>query len=252
LSGVRVVKAFARQSFEEEKFDEENQKKYTKGRYLLLMHALFWPITDIMCGAQMLGGFVFAGWLTINGEISIGAYVAYAGLVVWIIWPLRNLGRLIVQMSESLVSFGRVSTVVDQEREPVFEGSVQTMRRCAAPSSSRTCTSPTPAPTARPARRQLQRRTGAVGGADGRTGSGKSSLVNLLPRFYDYTGGRILLDGIELKEYPRHYLRRQIGIVEQEPFLFSRTVRDNITYGVTRAVPDDEVEEPPARRPSTR
>jgi ATP-binding cassette subfamily B protein len=71
----------------------------------------------------------------------------------------------------------------------------------------------------------------------------RSSLVNLLPRFYDYTGGRILLDGIELKEYPRHYLRRQIGIVEQEPFLFSRTVRDNITYGVNREVADDEVEE---------
>ncbi|HAJ35925.1 MAG TPA: ABC transporter ATP-binding protein, partial [Chloroflexi bacterium] len=76
----------------------------------------------------------------------------------------------------------------------------------------------------------------------GGTGSGKSSLVNLLPRFYEYTSGRILLDGIELKEYPRHYLRRQIGIVEQEPFLFSRTVRDNITYGVTRNVSDDEVE----------
>jgi ATP-binding cassette subfamily B protein len=77
----------------------------------------------------------------------------------------------------------------------------------------------------------------------GATGSGKSSLVNLLPRFYEYTGGRILLDGIDLKEYPRHYLRRQIGIVEQEPFLFSRTVRDNITDGVTREVPDAEVEE---------
>ena len=75
----------------------------------------------------------------------------------------------------------------------------------------------------------------------GATGSGKSSLVSLLPRFYEYTSGRILLDGIDLKEYPRHYLRRQIGIVEQEPFLFSRTVRDNITYGVGRQVPDDEV-----------
>ena len=76
----------------------------------------------------------------------------------------------------------------------------------------------------------------------GSTGSGKTSLVNLLPRFHEYTGGRILLDGVELKEYSREYLRRQIGIVEQEPFLFSRSIRENITYGVGRDVSDEEVE----------
>ncbi len=76
----------------------------------------------------------------------------------------------------------------------------------------------------------------------GPTGSGKTSLVNLLPRFYEYTDGSLTLDGIELKEYPRHALRQQVGIVEQEPFLFSRTIRENITYGVGRAVPDAEVE----------
>jgi ATP-binding cassette subfamily B protein len=76
----------------------------------------------------------------------------------------------------------------------------------------------------------------------GSTGSGKTSLVNLLPRFYEYTGGSLTLDGVELKEYPRHILRQQIGIVEQEPFLFSRTVRENITYGVGGNVSDDEVE----------
>jgi ATP-binding cassette subfamily B protein len=76
----------------------------------------------------------------------------------------------------------------------------------------------------------------------GSTGSGKTTLVNLLPRFYDYTEGSLTLDGVELKDYPRRYLRQQIGIVEQEPFLFSRTIRENITYGVGRDVPNAEIE----------
>ena len=77
----------------------------------------------------------------------------------------------------------------------------------------------------------------------GSTGSGKTSLVNLLPRFYEYSDGSITLDGVELKDYSRQYLRSQIGIVEQEPFLFSRSIRDNITYGVTREVSEEEVYE---------
>jgi ATP-binding cassette subfamily B protein len=76
----------------------------------------------------------------------------------------------------------------------------------------------------------------------GSTGSGKTSLVNLLPRFHEYTSGRILLDGVELNQYSRAFLRRQIGIVEQEPFLFSRSIRENISYGVGQSVTDEEME----------
>jgi ATP-binding cassette subfamily B protein len=76
----------------------------------------------------------------------------------------------------------------------------------------------------------------------GSTGSGKTTLVNLLPRFYEYTGGSLTLDGIELEDYARCFLRRNMGIVEQEPFLFSRSIRENITYGVGRDVSDAEVE----------
>ena len=77
----------------------------------------------------------------------------------------------------------------------------------------------------------------------GSTGSGKTSLVNLLPRFYEYSSGSIRLDGVELKDYSRRFLRSQIGIVEQEPFLFSRSIRENITYGIQEDVPDNDIED---------
>ena len=83
---------------------------------------------------------------------------------------------------------------------------------------------------------------GQVIGLLGATGSGKSSLVNLLPRFYDYSGGNITLDGEELRAYARGFLRSQIGIVQQEPFLFSTTIRNNITYGLGRDVSEEEME----------
>lgn len=243
LTGVRVVKAFARQDYEKDKFEKENWAKYLKGKILLFMHSLFWPLSDIVLGLQMLGGFVFAGLMVINGEMTVGTYLAYAGLVVWLIWPIRNLGRLIVDTSTGMVSYGRLLAIMQQEQEDLESGNVHPQG---------------------PARGEIvfenvsfmysdgetevlknvsfRVRPGQTVALIGSTGSGKTSLVNLLPRFHEYTGGRILLDGIELKDYPRRYLREQIGIVEQEPFLFSRSIRENIALGVRRPVTDEEIE----------
>ena len=245
LTGVRVVKAFARQEFEEKKFNEINWEKYQRGRRLLMMHALFWPITDFFCGMQLLTAYAVGGIMAINGTITLGTYVAFSSLVIWIIWPMRNLGRLIVHMSQGLVSFERVATVIREDREPVVEGTVETL----------------PASSLRGelvfdqvSLRYREEGDGALHDLSftvqpgqsvallGSSGSGKTSLVNLLPRFYEYTSGEIRLDGVPLTEYNRHALRQQIGIVEQEPFLFSRTIRENITYGVTRAVTQEEIE----------
>lgn len=243
LTGVRVVKAFARQDFEKKKFEKDNWEKFLRGKKLLTMHSLFWPLSDLLCGFQMLAGFIYAGILAVNGEITLGTYPAYVGLVVWLIWPMRNLGRIIVNTSTGLVSYDRLMEIIRQEREPLTEARVQ--------------------PTG-PARGEVVFENVSFQYEDGNTevlrnvsfrvlpgqsvaligstGSGKTTLVNLLPRFYEYTGGRILLDGVELKDYPRAWLRSQIGIVEQEPFLFSRSIRENITYGVGRDVPQEEVE----------
>jgi ATP-binding cassette subfamily B protein len=196
----------------------------------------------------MLGGFFAGALMAINGTITVGTYLAYAGLVIWLIWPMRNLGRLIVQMSTGMVSFGRVAKVIAEDREPLDEGIYTPPDSIQGEIAFHDV--------------GFAYADGGRGDGDGQvlhdisfhveagqsvallgsTGSGKTTLVNLLPRFYEYSSGSLTLDGVELKDYPRHYLRQQIGIVEQEPFLFSRTVRENITYGVGRDVPDEEVE----------
>ncbi|GAB4486511.1 MAG: ABC transporter ATP-binding protein [Anaerolineales bacterium] len=243
LTGVRVVKAFARQDYEKGKFEKENWGKYLKGKILLFMHSLFWPLSDIVLGLQMLGGFVFAGLMVINGEITVGTYLAYVGLVVWLIWPIRNLGRLIVQTSTGMVSYGRLLEIMKQEREDLFGGKVQPNEPVKGEvtfenvsfmySDGETDVLKNVSFTVKP---------GQSVALIGSTGSGKTSLVNLLPRFHEYTGGRILVDGVDIRDYPREYLRQQIGIVEQEPFLFSRSIRENIAIGVNRRVSDEEIE----------
>jgi ATP-binding cassette subfamily B protein len=296
LTGVRVVKAFARQEYERNKFEGQNWEKYQLGKRLLSLHALFWPVTDIICGAQMLAGFAVAALMTMEGTITLGTFMTYAGLITWLIWPIRNLGRLIVDMSTGLVSFGRVGEIIREQREPLDEGAYrpagnlrgevvfedisfaysspdngrtnggQKATSVQEPDNGRTNGGHKAASAQEPDdgrtngghkamtidpegldERVLRDisfavRPGQAVALLGSTGSGKTTIVNLLPRFYDYTAGHILLDGVELKDYPRHYLRRQIGIVEQEPFLFSRSIRENITYGVDREVSPDEIE----------
>jgi ATP-binding cassette subfamily B protein len=140
-----------------------------------------------------------------------------------------------------MISFKRVATILKQTKEPLLEGSVHPeglvngqitfdhvdfeyeKDNPVLKDVSFTC------------------KGGEIVALLGSTGSGKTSLVNLLPRFYDVTGGKILLDGVDLREYPRRYLRKQIGIVEQEPFLFSCSIRENITYGIAHEVTDEAV-----------
>jgi ATP-binding cassette subfamily B protein len=242
LSGVRVVKAFARQDHERAKFEDDNWKKYLLGRHLLAMHSLFWPVSDILCGFQMLAGFTVGAIMAINGAITPGTYVAYAGLVIWLIWPMRNLGRLIVQTSTGLVSFGRVMDVIREDREPLDEGSHQPETDVRGEIVFEGVRFEYDAESPVFEDITFRCKPGQVVALLGSTGSGKTTLVNLLPRFYDYTSGKITLDEVDLKNYPRKYLRSQIGIVEQEPFLFSRSIRENIRYGVGRDVSQDELE----------
>ncbi|MBX3000405.1 MAG: ABC transporter ATP-binding protein [Caldilineaceae bacterium] len=257
----------------------------------------------------MLAGFYLGAVMAINGEITVGMYLAYVGLVIQLIWPIRGLGRLIAQMSTGFVSMERLHQIIRQEREPLTLGRVDPSGRLRGEVifDHVSFAYDTPASVAERAkgiatgeeakkqqeeadeltfpsqngllqswRRRKKRgseeekqvesvaaqpailasldreyvlqdinlhvKPGMVVGLLGATGSGKTSLINLLPRFYDYTDGSIKVDGVELRDYSRSYLRSQIGMVQQEPFLFSTTIRNNITYGLGREVSDEEVE----------
>lgn len=242
LTGVRVVKAFARQSYERDKFEAQNWEKYERGKRLLTWQALYWPGSDLLCGIQMVAGLALGGFMTINGTISIGTFMAYTGILQWIVWPMRNLGRLIVDMSRGLVSFSRVEEIIREKREPLEEGAYRPHGDLRGEIVFHDVAFAYNADSPVLQGISFAAQPGEAVALLGSTGSGKTTVVNLLPRFYDYTGGRITLDGVELKDYPRHYLRQQIGIVEQEPFLFSRSIRENITYGVGREVGQEEIE----------
>lgn len=241
LSGVRVVKAFARQDFERERFERENHKKFDLGKIFMMMHASYWPIVDVLTGFQVIFGFSMGAVFVMDGKITVGAFVTYMALLGWVIHPMREMGRLIVQMSTGLVSFDRVAEIMREDWEVLGKGD------------------PTPAPALKgnvtfegvsfeyekdkPVLQDItfEAKAGQTIALLGSTGSGKTSMLALLTRFYDYLQGSIKLDGIELREYPRYFLRDQIGIVEQEPFLFSRSIRDNIAYSQNREVSEEEV-----------
>jgi len=285
LTGVRVVRAFARQSYEIDKFESENFEKYRRGRRLTSMHALYWPLSDVMCAAQTILAMGVGATMALRGEITIGTYMAAMGMVMWIIWPMRNMGRLIVNVSTGLVSYQRVAEMIREDREDVVSGSVpmdtpirgavefkdvtfayepQSVLKETKPRSKGRKSKADRAQTVGSAQADVSADASADAPAEpvevlhgitfrcepgqsvallGSTGSGKTSIINLLLRFYDHQSGSITLDGVPLGEYPRAMLRSNIGIVEQEPFLFSRSIRENIAYGSPQEVSQDEVEE---------
>ena len=241
LTGVRVVKAFARQGYESYKFDQENWEKFRLGKKLLSIHSLFWPVSDIICGLQMLTSFFIGAMMALNGEISVGTYLAFSSMVILIIWPIRGFGRLIVQTSTGMVSYSRVAELLKQDREPLTEGDYQPDGNVDGEIIFQEVYFAYEENNPVLEDINFVCNPGDIIALLGSTGSGKTSLVNLLPRFYDPTKGTITLDGVDITRYPRKYLRSQIGIVEQEPFLFSRSIKDNITYGVHREVSEEEI-----------
>ena len=163
---------------------------------------------------------------------------------MWIIWPIRNLGEVIIDASQAFVSYDRIIKIVSQKQEDSGDtdtGKELLIKRGAIDFSGVNFSYSSGEEALRDI--SFHAEAGSRIALVGTAGSGKTTLINLLPRFYDTTSGTITIDGVDIRSIPRSGLRRQIGIVEQEPFLFSRSIRDNIVFGAGADVSQEAVVE---------
>ena len=228
-TGVRVVRAFGREAWEVQKFSEKTQAHANIWIDIGKMLGLFWGAGDLLSGLQ-LAIIVAAGvFRSVQGELSPGTFLAFYAYSNWMIWPVRQLGRILSDLSKTLVAAGRIREILAAEPEtdppdalcPEIKGSIRFDRVSFAYNGGE--------PVLRDISFALNPgKTLAILGA---TGSGKSSLVHLLSRLYDLDegGGVITIDGVDIRRIARSHLRRHMGLCLQEPFLFSKTIRENIT-----------------------
>ena len=255
LTGMRVVKAFGREQFELEKFHEKNNafaKAWIDLGYLM---GAYWGIGDIVTGFQTMGVVVFGTYLTVQGNMTLGALIAFISYSQILTWPVRNLGRTLSEMSQASVSANRLLDILNAEPEDVGGGVPDAPRPNTASDAPHPDMSPD-APRPNMAANIVfdhvsfaYRDTevlhdlnftipkGSVFGVLGGTGSGKSTITYLLTRLYDLEpgNGKITIGGVDIREIDRRYLRRQVGLVLQEPFLFSKTIGENIAIARERA-----------------
>ncbi|WP_127584547.1 ABC transporter ATP-binding protein [Paenibacillus koleovorans] len=259
ISGIRVVKAFAREKTEKEKFSWRNDTNFQSNVKRAKIEAGAFPLMGFYGGVVFLLMIWAGGTYVIKDEMSIGTLMAFQWYAWGLLWPLQMLGWLINIMQQALKAAPRVFEIVDTPAaihtpedggrtaesirgHVVFDQvdfrfpTIQPFAKTGGDSESKAeqPIEPQVSPVVLDAL-SLDIRPGEVIAILGATGSGKTSLINLLPRFYDVTGGRLLIDGVDVKEYTLEGLRRKIGIVPQETFLFSATIRENIAYGVPDA-----------------
>ena len=232
LTGVRVVRAFGREKYEIDRFDQKNNAYSDLWVYLGKLMSVFWASGDLITNLQVLTVMVLGVVFAVEGRITLGEFIAFLSYNASLTWPVRSLGRIISDMSKAGVSMERVAYILEAEEEdatdannkPALTGDICFRNVSFAYSLDhpilKNITFTIPA--------------GSTFAILGTTGSGKSTMVHLLNRLYDLPEGcgSITIGGTDIRDIDRQYLRQNIGMVLQEPFLFSRTIRENI--GITK------------------
>ncbi len=228
LTGVRVVRAFGQERSEIEKFGKQNDHYTSLWEKLGKALSQFWSVSDILSGIQVMLVVIFGAWFCIHGDLHSGEYIAFISYNSMMVWPIRQLGRMISELSKAGVSIDRVAYIMNSPLEQDEPDAVD------APMDGDICfehvsfgyeNSPEILHDI-----HFTMKAGTTLGILGGTGSGKSTLMLLLDKLYplEEGHGRITIGGTDIRKIRTQHLRRNIGMVLQEPYLFSRTIGENI------------------------
>jgi ATP-binding cassette subfamily B protein len=243
LAGVRVVKAFVRAEHEKQRFARANDDLMAQTLKVLNFVVFLMPLMMTITNLATAGVIWFGGNLVIEGEMSVGQIMASVNYMIFSLFPLMMLLSMIAPLSAADASAGRILEVLDSEAEVQPPAEAQKPATTAGRvifdnvcfSYNHGCADAVLTNV------NLVAEPGQTVALLGATGSGKSSLIHLIPRFYDVDGGRVLIDGVDVRDWPMHDLRSQVGIALQEAVLFSGSVRDNIRYGRPDATEDEVI-----------
>jgi ATP-binding cassette subfamily B protein len=235
LSGVRVIRAYVQEESELRQFEKLNREFIAENLLLARASSMFMPLLQALIGITFLIVLWVGGYRLLSGHISLGSFVMFNTYMGMLVWPMIALGWVVNLMQRGTASLGRISEILD-ERASIAEPAMP--KRLPSPVrgeiSFRGVTVQYPACRALDGI-DLEIRAGETIAIVGHTGSGKSTLVRLIPRLLDPAAGSVLLDGIDLRDLSPEDVRREIGFVPQETFLFSATLAENIAFGVEGA-----------------
>ncbi len=238
LTGVRVVRAFGRQRFEVDKFEQKNATYRDKNRRVINVMSIFWSSSDMMSGLQIALTLGFAGYMGATGQLSAGTVIVFMMYVGKLLWPVRQLGRILADMGKAFVSIGRIDEVLKKEGETDEDGTLEPPINGEIVFDNVNFSYDENHPILRDV--SFTVKPGQTVAILGATGSGKSTIMLLLQRLYDVTSGSLTIGGVDIRDIKKKHLRERVGIVLQEPFLFSKTIRENVA--IARVNPtEDEV-----------
>ena len=249
LAGIRVVKAFVQEEKDFEAFEAASRNSMEKNLSMVKLRAVIGPVFDTITGLSILVTLIFGGRMVLNGQVSIGQFVAFNSYIGMLVWPMIACGDCVNLFSQAVAAFKRIALIFG-EKPDIVDKSTAEMRgmelKGEIAMKNLTFTYPDgELPVLQ--HLDLQISAGETLAILGRTGSGKSSLADLLLRVYDCERGMLLLDGRPIEDYPLPVLHRDIAYVPQENFLFSDTLEENIAFGL-----EERLEEHPEIRDQIR